>query len=91
MAYFNLFLFTVNSYTIESKEKPLHGILKLNLNPNAALRREQIEGERNKNFLHILTLPRAVPLGPETTLPDALFPPQQSKGLDASTGLEAQR
>lgn len=44
----------------------------------------------NKNFLHILTLPRAVPLGPETRLPDA--PPHPSEArTGAREGLEAQR
>lgn len=33
----------------------------------------------NKNFLHILTLSRAVLLGPETRLPDAPSPLQRSK------------
>ena len=40
----------MNSYTIESKEKPLHGILKLKSNSNAALRREQIEGESEQEL-----------------------------------------
>lgn len=30
----------------------------------------------NKNFLHILILPRAVSFGPEIRLPDAPSPPQ---------------
>lgn len=33
----------------------------------------------NKNFLHILILPRAVSFGPEIRLPDAPSPPQWSK------------
>ena len=47
--HFNIFFFffvTVNSYTTESIQKPLDGILKLESNSNAALGRgEQIEGE----------------------------------------------
>lgn len=44
----------------------------------------------NKNFLHILTLPRAVPLGPETRLPDAPPHPREAR-TGASAGLEARR